>query len=89
MPARKMCRLRMHFGDSPEGNNWKRPRLDWWPPATEEVIRSAIVTTCENILNFPMGEAGMAHPSVAAIDLNPETANSLPTIITTAHAGAS
>jgi hypothetical protein len=43
---------------------------------------------CENVLNFPAGEAGMANPSAAATVRNPITANSRPMTITTAQAGA-
>ena len=58
------------------------------PPALAK-IKSATANTCAHILNLPMRDAEIINPSLAAIERKPETANSRPTMITTAHAGAS
>ena len=68
--------------DSPNGG------IGGFPP-TLDAISKATVTTCASILNFPIFEAEITTPSTAAIERNPVTANSLPIMITTAHAGAS
>src|SRR5215471_4737138 len=63
------------------------PKFERWgdSPGEIERISKPTVTT----LNLPIFEAEITMPSVAAIERNPVTANSLPTMITTAHAGAS
>src|SRR5205085_469784 len=58
-------------------------------PPVLDAMSSATVATCAAILNFPIRDAEIKSPSAAAIDLRPETANSRPTMMQTAHAGAS
>ena len=50
-------------------------------------ITSAMATTCATILVFPSSLASMVYPPAAAIERNPETANSRPMIRITIHAG--
>src|ERR1041385_5244300 len=52
-------------------------------------MSSATAATCAAILNFPIRDAEIKSPSAAAIERRPETANSRPTMMQTAHAGAS
>src|SRR5581483_6274499 len=57
-------------------------------PGEIERINKPTVTTCATILNLPILDTQITTPSVAAIDRKPVTANSRPTMITTAQAGA-
>src|SRR5262249_52310812 len=57
-------------------------------PGEIERINNQPVPNWATILNLPILEAEIMTPSLAAIERKPVTANSLPTIITTAQAGA-